>query len=67
MQLINVISIYGDKFKISKSDFDNPAKIQLPFYTKKGEQFSRTLAGEMAFKKGKCITIHRGNIKEVLT
>lgn len=64
--LIKVTCVYGDVLQISKADYDNPTKTQLPFYTKTGKRFMDTQRGQRAFRHGKAVTIHRLNIKEVL-
>ena len=56
--LIYVTCIYGHRYRISKQDLDNPAKIQLPLFN----QFGQRLSQNPKYKVANPVTIHRNNL-----
>jgi hypothetical protein len=64
-ELLKVKSAYGETLRIAKADYDNPAKTQLPWYSRNGKRFLDTQRGQAAWRQGKAVSIHRLNIIEV--
>ena len=57
-----VVDVYGREARVSTADLNDPHRVILPFYTRRGIKWTHTKTGLRAAAHGKCFGIRRENI-----
>ena len=62
IELVTITTVYGDKLRVRKDELEKEKMTFLRIYNKRGNPLEPTKR-----EPGKCLCLHRGNIKKAPT